>query len=135
MGLLIDSGIIIRLEREEAALIRLETLARGEPSALAAISVSELLVGAERADTQVRRERRMVFIEGVLGAIPVIPFDTTIARVHARLFADLLKRGQPVGANDLLIAATAVALGYGVLTINVRDFARVPGLRVVQAGQ
>jgi len=41
-----------------------------------------------------------------------------------------LSIGQPVGTHDLLIAATALALDYGVLTADIRDFERIPGLRV-----
>ncbi len=53
-----------------------------------------------------------------------------VARVHARLVADLTAAGRLIGPNDVMIAATAVAHGYGLLTLNVREFARVPGLDV-----
>ncbi|HLH21188.1 MAG TPA: PIN domain-containing protein [Chloroflexota bacterium] len=54
------------------------------------------------------------------------------ARVHARIWSDLATIGQPIGAHDLLIAATALAHGYAVLTNNLREFQRVAGLVVRQ---
>ena len=64
--------------------------------------------------------------------MPVLPFDLLVARVHARVSAQLLDAGRLIGAHDLLIAATALAHGYAVLTQNLRDFRRVPGLDVRQ---
>ena len=62
--------------------------------------------------------------------MPVAPFDSAVARVHARLWAEMSAQGQRIGPRDLLIAATAVRLGAAVLTNNVAEFARVPGLVV-----
>ena len=53
-----------------------------------------------------------------------------MAEVHARVWADLERRGQTIGAHDLLLAATALAGGLGVVTLNEREFSRVPGLTV-----
>jgi tRNA(fMet)-specific endonuclease VapC len=60
-----------------------------------------------------------------------IPVTEAVARVHAEVWAGLERRGQPVGAHDVWIAATALASGFGIVTRNESDFARVPGLRVV----
>jgi predicted nucleic acid-binding protein len=51
--------------------------------------------------------------------------------VHARLSAELAAKGSPVGAHDLLIAATALAMGYDVATRDDRSFPRIPGLQVL----
>ena len=96
---------------------------------MAAITASELLEGAHRADTEVRRLSREAFVENLLRAVQVVPFDLTIARTHARLRARI-PRNRQVGAHDLLIAATAVALGYRVLTRDRRSFPRIPDLGV-----
>jgi predicted nucleic acid-binding protein len=53
--------------------------------------------------------------------------------VHAGVWAELTERGHVIGAHDLWIAATAVAHGFGVATRNAGEFARVPGLRVLDA--
>ena len=63
-----------------------------------------------------------------------IPITEQVARVHADIWSDLAERGQPVGAHDLWIAATAIAHGLGVATRNSVHFERVPGLRVVTPG-
>ena len=74
--------------------------------------------------------RREAFVEAVLQLAPTVPFDLRVARTHARLWSELAAAGQQVGAHDQLIAATALAHGYAVLTENLRDFQRVPGLAV-----
>lgn len=77
-----------------------------------------------------RKARREAFVEAVLEAIPVLPFDLLAARVHARLSAELAAAGRSIGAHDLLIAATALAHGYAVATENPKHFRAVPGLVV-----
>ena len=94
------------------------------------VTVAELLHGVERADTEGRRVRRQAFVEKVLELFPVFPFDTSAARIYARLWAALARKGQAVGAHDLIIAATAVSLDFAVVTHNRRDFERIEGLRL-----
>ena len=100
------------------------------PGALWAITASELLVGVHRTTPIERRRRREAYVEAVLEELVVVPFDLVVARVHARLLARLLDAGQAIGVNDLQIAATALAHGYDLLTLNLRDFERVPGIVV-----
>jgi len=129
---LIDTSVFIELERRGRGV---DALASGAPDAVVALSsvtASELLAGVYRADTEARRERRNVFVEAILDIIPVLPFDLRVARTHAQLWARLAVAGRVIGAHDLIIAATALTHGYGVLTANLRDFQRVPGLRVRQ---
>jgi predicted nucleic acid-binding protein len=128
MALLIDSSVLVELERRRLRLSALAHLVPDAPIALASITASELLAGAHRADTPARRVVREAFVEALLEVVPVLPFDLRTARVHTRLSAQLASVGQPVGAHDLLIAATAIACGYAVLTHNLRDFTRIPGL-------
>ncbi len=101
---------------------------------MASISASELLAGVLRAALGARRVRRELFVERLLARVPVVPFDLVVARVHARLAAELIGSGRQIGEIDLLIAATAVANSYDLLTLNVRDFERVPGLVVHRPG-
>lgn len=60
-----------------------------------------------------------------------MPFDIKAAHSHAAIWAELSRRGQLIGAHDLIIAATALALDYGVITLNEQEFRRVPDLRVI----
>ncbi|MDR3415746.1 MAG: PIN domain-containing protein [Nevskia sp.] len=129
MALLLDSNVLIRAERRERPADWSAWQTEGD-AYLAAISASELLTGIHRADSEARRIRRAAFVEAILAAVPVLPFDLETARAHAQLLA-ALPRGVTVGAHDLLIAATAAQHGLAVLTANVREFARIPGIRVL----
>ncbi len=132
MAQLIDTSVIIALERWGRTLPDLAALLPDEPIALASVTVSELLVGVHRANTPERRLQRERFVEAVLLRVPVLPFDVVDARVHARLWADLAEAGRLIGPHDLLIAATAVAHGYAIVSENVREFSRIPELVVRQ---
>ena len=129
MGRVIDSTLLVAAERGRLDLQGLRRRHAGEPFVLAAITASELLEGVHRADTEARRIGREAFVENLLRALRVIPFDLTIAHVHARLRARM-PRNRQIGAHDLMIGATAVALGYAVLTRDRRSFPRIPDLRV-----
>ena len=65
-----------------------------------------------------------------LSSIAVVPFDADAAREYGLIRADLKKKGTLIGANDLLIAAHARALGVTLVTNNTREFERVEGLMV-----
>lgn len=130
MGVLIDSSVLIAAERGR---LDLDARARGradEAIGIATITASELLHGVHRADSATRRHRREAWVESVLAAIPVLPFDLTAARIHARLWAELLAAGAMVGAHDLLVASTALAAGFSVATRDLRSFPHIPGLPV-----
>jgi predicted nucleic acid-binding protein len=134
VGSLIDTSVLIAAERGELDLdARLEsdTEAGDEEIAIAAISASELLHGVHRLKAGVRRARVETLVEGLLSRLPVIPFDLACARAHAILSADLRARGQAIGAHDLLIAATAVAFDYRVVTRDRRSFPKIRDLDVV----
>ncbi len=132
MAFLVDTSVFIAIERQgtppESVLIH----SHGEPMALSAVTASELLVGIHRTVNVEQSRYREGFVTAVLELLPVLPFDLQAARVHAAVYAELQTRGQTIGAHDLLIAATAIANGYTVLTHNLRDFQRVPGLEVRQ---
>ena len=130
MGWVIDSSVLIAGERRTADLERLLATHASETVVMASITASELLEGVHRADTERRRAARESFVENLLAIVPVVPFDLRVARAHARLRARL-SRAAAVGARDLIIAATAVALDFGVLTRDRRSFPRIPDLDVV----
>jgi tRNA(fMet)-specific endonuclease VapC len=109
---------------------RLDAIIGDEERGISVITVSELLHGVHRARGATRTRRR-AFVEHILAAFDPVPITEAVARVHAEVWAGLSGRGQTVGAHDLWIAATALALGFGVATSDGRDFGRVPGLRVV----
>jgi tRNA(fMet)-specific endonuclease VapC len=132
VALLIDTDVLVDLERTGRAE-RIESQLGDEERAISVITVSELLHGVLRASGAVRARRR-AFVEHLLAGLQAIPITEAVARVHADVWADLAGRGEPIGAHDLWIAATALAHDLGVVTRNASHFARVPGLRVVSAG-
>jgi tRNA(fMet)-specific endonuclease VapC len=100
--------------------------------AIAAVSVAELAVGVELADEQ-RRARRATFVTAVLDSVSVEPYDVDVARAHGSLLAHTRRSGQPRGAHDLIIAATARARGREVVTADSGGFADLPGVTVRSA--
>jgi predicted nucleic acid-binding protein len=131
MGLIIDSSVLIATERNRFDLAAFFASQGAEECFIAAITASELLHGVERASTIERREKRSRHVEIILQDLPVLDFDLLIARQHAVLWAQLEKSGQMIGPHDLQIAATAIAAGYAVATLNHCEFVRVPGLLLV----
>jgi tRNA(fMet)-specific endonuclease VapC len=97
---------------------------------ISVVTVSELLMGVHRANTEERRRRRSIFVEAAVARVSVLDFTLGSARIHAEIYAELAKKGQMIGAHDLIIAATARYHGLSILTENVDEFTRVPGLRV-----
>jgi tRNA(fMet)-specific endonuclease VapC len=140
VGALLDTSVLIHLERrtresgsafgQSFASLLQNVLGPDEPVAIAAITASELLHGVHRATLQ-HRPRREAFVEAILSAIPTVPFDLRAARTHARVWAELAASGSDIGPHDRLIAASALSLGWKVVTTNVRHFTSIAGLEVV----
>jgi tRNA(fMet)-specific endonuclease VapC len=129
VAVLIDTDLLIGWERSGDAAA-LEQVVGDEERAISVITVSELLHGVVRS-SRLDRPRRRAFVEHLLEALDPVPITESVARVHADIWAELSERGAMIGAHDLWIAASAIAHGFGVATGNERDFARVPGLRVL----
>ena len=129
---LIDSSVLIAVERGELDWNSLASEAGEGEIAITAVTASESLHGMHRARSPAQRARREAFVERLLSHVPVVPFDLTAARAHARIWARLAARGIGVGAHDLLIAATALAAGGAVATRDQRSFPKIPGLSVVK---
>jgi len=103
-----------RLRRIEPGQVRLCSVVKGE-----------LLYGAWRSRNLTAT---MSKLESFLAAFESCPFDDRAAEVYGRLRAELAIAGTPIGANDLLIASIALSQELVLVTHNVRDFERVPGL-------
>lgn len=133
MGLIVDSSVLIAGERDKLDAERFFRDQSGESIYLAAITASELLFGVLRADSPKRRQKRSDFVEDILGRIETIDFDLAVARQYAEIWFNLEKAGNPIGAHDLLIAATALHYDHAVATLNAGEFRRVRGLQVIDA--
>ena len=130
MGVIFDTSVLIGLERASS---RLDQFIRGReegPFGISAITVSELLHGVHRADSEKRRMIREAFVEKIIEVFPVFPFDLSAARIYAGIWASLVKRGKIVGAHDLIIAATCISMGFSLATLDLRDYSLIEGLEI-----
>lgn len=125
--LLLDTTVLIDAERHGTAID--EVIADDDDTAIAAITVAELQVGASLADAS-RRTARQAFIDAVVATIPIVPYDLSVATAHARLLVATRQAGRPRGAHDLIIAATAVAGGRSIVTADPAGFTNLPGLHI-----
>ena len=92
-----------------------------------AIVKAELLYGAEKS---IRRAENLEKISAFLYPFEIIPFNDAAAVFYGTIRAYLEKKGQPIGPNDLIIAATALANNAVLITNNTKEFARIPELKL-----
>ena len=126
--LIVDTGVLIAGVRRKLAK---GALAPDDDLAVPAIVVAEYLSGIEGDDDAERAATQRAFLNDVLDTIPVVAYDLGVAHAHAKLLAYVRRTGQPRGAHDLLIAATAVATDRMVLTTDAAaKFDELPGVNV-----
>ena len=99
--------------------------------ALSAVSAVELTHGIYRARSDADRERRRVFVEGVFHDLIVHPLTLGIAQLAGRIEGEEAARGVSIAIEDLIIGATALHLGFDVVTLNLHHFQAIPGLNIV----
>ena len=132
MGLILDSSLLIADEREDFHLATWLRARRPEPVAISAITLSELWFGLEVEADAARGRRRRRWLEKTFRRLEIVPFDAAVARIHARIWAQLCEAGQIVGPHDLIVAATAMHRRWGVATFNAAEFRHIHSLNVVQ---
>jgi tRNA(fMet)-specific endonuclease VapC len=126
MRYLLDTHIVSDLIRNPQGRITERIREVGEDSVCTSIIVAaELRYGAKKRGSA----RLTAQLKAVLGALEVLPFEAPADREYGRLRARLEKEGRPIGGNDLLIAAQAVALGATLVSDNEREFGRINELR------
>ena len=124
---LLDTNILSDLVRHPQGVIAQRITREGEKNISTSIVVAaELRFGAEKSGS----ESLTTQLEIILSAIDTLPLEEPVDRQYARLRKYLEDRGTPIGPNDMLIAAHALALNCTVITANDREFSRVPGLKV-----
>jgi tRNA(fMet)-specific endonuclease VapC len=116
-------GAGTRARRIVAALLE-----QGEALCTTRFNVAELFVGIERSRDS---EREASKVADSIGSLRVLDFDQSGVAQFAKIKAELLRTGRPVGDMDILIGATAVAHGESLVTRNTRDFGGMPGLVVL----
>jgi tRNA(fMet)-specific endonuclease VapC len=124
---LLDTNIVSDLVRNPAGRVagRISTI--GEASIYTSVVVAaELRYGAAKKGS--RRLSRQ--LEAILETLQILPLEVPVDNVYAALRVNLEKKGTIIGANDLLIAAHTMALGYTLVTNNEREFSRVASLTI-----
>ena len=125
---LLDSFVCIDLMRGRLPIAY--TLMRASnPSqfAIPAVVVAELEFGIAKS---AQPEKNRMLTERFLAPFTILPFDDVCARAYGAIRDNLRRRGLQIGPNGLLIAATAVAHQATLVSSNVNEFKRVPGLRL-----
>lgn len=126
MRYLLDTKIVLDLVRNPQGKVADRIRKVGEAHVCTSIIVAaELRYGAEKKASP----RLSSQLESVLGALEVLPLETPTDIAYGKLRTKLERAGTPIGANDLIIAAQGLALGYTVVTDNDKEFTRVPNLR------
>jgi len=125
MRYLLDTNIVSDLVRNPQGRIAQHIRKIGE-----ARICTSIIVAAELRYGVVKKGSRRLSnqLESILASLEVLPFETPADAVYGLLRTRLEQAGTPIGANDLLIAAQTLALGYTIVTDNEREFARVHGL-------
>lgn len=135
MGLILDSSVVIDAERRgetvERLIERVVSVAGDREAALSAVGLTELIHGLYCANTSAVRLRRQTFLEELLADLTVYPYTKQTALLAGKLDGEQQNQGVVIPFADLLIGATALSLGFSVLTANIRHFRQVPGLSVV----
>ncbi len=124
----LDTSTVVLFLRAQSPRLRskLNSVAPGQ-IAVSQVVRAELLVGCLKSHRpDFHRER----VDRFLANITVADLGALVAEHYAEIRADLESAGKPIGPNDLFIAATARAAGAILVTINEKEFRRVPGLTV-----
>jgi len=123
---LLDTNVVSDLVRNPQGRVAEHIRRVGEAQVCTSIIVAaELRYGAAKKGSP-RLARQL---EAVLGALDVLPFAAPADTAYGEIRTRLEQVGRPIGGNDLLIAAQAMALGHTIVTDNEAEFGRIEGLR------
>ena len=124
---LLDTNTLSDFIRNPRGLVNKRLAVVGEATVCTSIVVAcELRFGAKKKGSSRLEER----VDEVLASMEVLPPDKESDRHYAEIRTHLSRKGRPIGSNDLLIAAHTLALDLILVTDNVDEFARVPGLSI-----
>ena len=135
MGLILDSSVVIAAERRrdtvEKLIEQVVSVAGDEDAALSSVGLTELVHGIYRAQTPEMRLRRESFIGELLHDFTVYPYTKETALLAGKIDGEQQARGVTIPFGDLLIGATALSLGFSLLTANVRHYKLIPNLTLI----
>ncbi len=124
---LLDTNIVSQLIRDPQGVVASHIENVGEERVCISVVVAaELRFGArKKRSTKLTRQ-----VSKILNAFEILPLEAPVEEHYAEIRDFLERKGEPIGANDLFIAAHARALGLTLVTANHREFSRVPRLKV-----
>lgn len=124
---MLDTNMVIYTIKNRPAKVREVFKTYSGLMSISAVTLGELIFGAEKSG---QTERNLADIEGLTARLEVLPFDGPAATHFGQLRAELSKIGKMIGPYDQMIAGHARSLGLILVTNNLREFERVPGLRL-----
>ena len=122
---LLDTNIVIYTMKNRPQRVKRRFERHHGRMGISTITLGELVFGAEHSQEV---ERNLADIEALVARLEVLPFDAKAAYHFGQIRAALYRTGQPIGPYDMMIAGHARALGLILVTNNVKEFERVPGL-------
>lgn len=125
---LLDTNICIYIAKQKpiSVLQRFEKMEVGEV-AMSAITYGELLYGAEKSQHAKKSKK---ILEELSALIPPLSLTIEVGEYYAHIRATLEKQGKPIGNNDLWISSHALALDIILVTNNLKEFSRIPHLKI-----
>lgn len=122
---LIDTNIVIYTMKNRPQHVKQRFEKHHGRMGISTVTLGELVFGAEHSQ---QVERNLADIEALVARLEVLPFDTGAAYHFGQIRAALYRAGKPIGPYDMMIAGQAIASGLTLVTNNVKEFKRVPGL-------
>lgn len=123
---MLDTNLCIRVLRDRHQGLRERFNVEAASLCISTVTLAELLYGAEKSQRPVETRHE---VERFAARLEVLPFDADAAAHYANIRADLERKGQVIGAYDMMIAGHARSRGLVVITGSLREFTRVEGLR------
>ena len=123
---MLDTNICIYVIKNRPAQLRQRFNQLADQLCVSVITLAELIYGAEKSE---RVQQNLEVVEQFRGRLEVLPFMERAANHYGQLWAELDRAGQRIGIHDMMIGSHARSEGLTVVTNNVREFQRMPGLR------
>ncbi|MBD9415252.1 tRNA(fMet)-specific endonuclease VapC [Pseudomonas sp. PDM16] len=124
---MLDTNICIFTIKNRPEQVRAAFKRHHGQLSISTITLMELIYGAEKSSNP---ERNLADVEGFAARLEVLPYDGHAAAHSGQLRAELARLGKPIGPYDQMIAGHARSQGLIMVTNNLREFERVPGLRL-----
>ena len=122
---LLDTNIVIYTMKNRPQQVKRRFKQHKDQMCISSVTLGELIFGAEHSQ---QVERNLTDIEAIVARLEVLPFDNKAAYHFGQIRAALYNIGKPIGPYDMMIAGQTRASGLTLITNNIKEFERVPGL-------